>query len=359
MTSRLGRNPPPPDLTRGVPEERWSGIARPYAPDDVERLRGTLRVRHTLAERGALRLWEALRAGPCVRAGLLTDAGLASRWPQAGLGALLVGKAPVEPTATARGAADLLRRASRAQADADRAEHAAGEVMRDWFVPLIVHVPAELDPARLFEEVRDVVEAGAAGVVVSDDKIPEGGATGGPAVIVSTASFIQRLVASRLAADVLGVPTVLIAVTTAPDASFLATDEDPRDREFLLGGSEASPGRHTLGNAFEAAVARARAAAAYADVVGFGRPDGDLAEAKRFAEGVRERFPGKPVAFGVASLARGACGPTDDTLRQLAALGYNLALAPPPEEGSAHPGGEAPRADVELLRRLTSRDVPS
>ncbi len=295
-----------------MPEGRWDGIARPYSPEDVERLRGSLRIRHTLAERGARRLWESLRSEPYLNAlGALTG-NQAVQMARAGLKAIYLSGWQVAADANEAGQtypdqslypADsvpaVVRRINRALQRADQIEHSEGKTTRDWFVPIVADAEAGFGgPLNAFELMKAMIEAGAAGVHFEDQVASEKkcGHMGGK-VLVATGSFVRTLVAARLAADVMGVATVLVARTDADSAKLIMSDVDPRDREFILKGERTAEGFFRLNGGLDCAIARALAYAPYADLLWCETSTPDLAEAKRFAEGVHARFPGKLLAY--------------------------------------------------------------
>jgi len=336
-------NPPPDDLTRDVREGRWDGIARPYSPDDVERLRGTLRVQHTLAERGARRLFELLHTRPYVHAlGALTG-NQAVQMARAGLEAIYLSGWQVAADANTAGQtypdqslypADsvpaVVRRINRALQRADQIEHAEGHHTRDWFVPIVADAEAGFGgPLNAFELMKGMVEAGAAGVHFEDQVASEKkcGHMGGK-VLVSTGQFVRTLVAARLAADVLGVPTVLVARTDADSAKLIMSDVDARDREFIVKGERTAEGFFRLRGGLECAIARALAYAPYADLLWCETSTPDLRDARRFAEGVHERFPGKLLAYNCSPSFNWKKNLDEVTIarfqRELGAMGYKF-----------------------------------
>jgi isocitrate lyase len=300
------------ELIRDVPDDRWKGVVRPYAPSDVERLRGSVRIQHTLADRGARRLWHLLHSEPYVPAlGALTG-NQAVQMVRAGLPAIYLSGWQVAADANGAGQtypdqslypADsvpaVVGRVNRALQRADQIEHAEGGVTRDWFAPIVADAEAGFGgPLNAFELMKAMIEAGAAGVHFEDQLASEKkcGHMGGK-VLVSTGAFVRTLVAARLAADVTGVPTVLVARTDARTARLLVSDADPRDREFVEKGERTAEGFFRLRGGVECAIARALAYAPYADVLWCETPTPDLGEARRFAEAVHDRHPGKLLAY--------------------------------------------------------------
>ncbi|GBC86943.1 Isocitrate lyase [bacterium HR12] len=305
-------------------DPRWRGIERPYGAEDVIRLRGSVRIEHTLARRGAERLFRLLTREGYVRALGAMTGGQAVQMVRAGLEAIYVSGWQVAADANLAGqtypdqslypansAPALVRRINQALLRADQIAWAEGDASTDWLVPIVADAEAGFGgPLNAFELMKAMIEAGAAGVHFEDQLASEKkcGHLGGK-VLVPTSQFIRTLVAARLAADVLDVPTVLIARTDADAATLLTSDVDPRDRPFLTG--ERTPeGFFRVRSGIEAAVARARAYAPYADVLWCETSRPDLEEARAFAEGVHELFPGKPLAYN--------CSPSFNWRRHLA-----------------------------------------
>jgi isocitrate lyase len=290
--------------------ERWSGLARPYEPEDVIRLRGSVAIEHTLARRGAERLWELLRSDGYVAAlGALTG-GQAVQMMKAGLTAVYLSGWQVAADANLAGhtypdqslypvtsAPALVRRLNNAMLRADEIEVAEG---RDGLEPLPIVADAEAGfggALNAFELMKAMIEAGAAGVHFEDQLAAEKkcGHLGGK-VLVPTGQFVRTLAAARLAADVLDVPTVLVARTDALSANLLTSDADPLDAEFLA-GRRTPEGFFLVRDGLEPAIARSLAYAPYADVLWFETQTPDLGEARDFATAVHERFPGKLLAY--------------------------------------------------------------
>jgi isocitrate lyase len=361
--------PVPPARERGAPRDRWQGIHRPYSAADVERIRGTVRVEHTLARLGAERLWHLLTHRDYVAAlGALTG-GQAVQQVKAGLQAIylsgwqvaadcnLAGQTyPDQSLYPANSVPQLVRRLSQALLRADQIEHAEamaaaganggngagagggngagagggnGAGARHWLAPIVADAEAGFGgPLNAFELMKAMIEAGAAGVHFEDQLSAEKkcGHLGGK-VLVPTAHFIRTLVAARLAADVLDVPTVLIARTDADAARLLTSDVDPRDREHLT-GERTAEGFYRYRGGLACAVARARAYAPYADLVWCETSSPDLAEARAFAEGVHRDFPGKLLAYNCSPSfnwkAKLDAGDVARFQRELGAMGYKF-----------------------------------
>jgi len=337
------QNPPPVDLLQAEPEGRWSGIARPYAPEDVERLRGSVRIEHTLAARGARRLFGLLGQEPYVHAlGALTG-NQAVQMVRAGLKAIYLSGWQVAADANdaaqtypdqslypADSVPNVVRRVNRALQRADQIEHADGGARREWFAPIVADAEAGFGgPLNAFELMKAMIEAGAAGVHFEDQLASEKkcGHMGGK-VLVPTGTFIRSLVAARLAADVLGVPTLLIARTDAHSAKLLLSDADPRDREFVEKGARTPEGFFRLRGGLECAVARACAYAPYADLLWCETSTPDLGEARTFAEGVHAAFPDKRLAYNCSPSFNWKRNLDDATIaafqRELGAMGYKF-----------------------------------
>jgi isocitrate lyase len=295
-------------------DTRWAGITRPYHERDVERLRPSIRIEHTLADAGARRLWSLLtsrdyvaalgalsgsQAVQMVRAGL--EAIYVSGW-QVAADANLAGQTyPDQSLYPANSVPALVRRLNQALLRADQIERSEGnrrEATVHWLAPLVADAEAGFGgPLNAFELMKGMIEAGAAGVHFEDQLASEKkcGHLGGK-VLVPTSQFIRTLIAARLAADVLDVPTVLIARTDADSAKLLTSDIDPRDREFCAG--ERTPeGFFRLRGGIECAIARAIAYAPYADLLWCETSTPNLAEARQFAEAVHDAAPGKMLAY--------------------------------------------------------------
>jgi len=323
-------------------EPRWRHVERPYQAEDVLRLRGSVRIEHTLARRGAERLWRRLEAGGHVKAlGALTG-NQAVQMAKAGLEAIYLSGWQVAADANQAGqmypdqslypadsVPDVVRRVNNALARADQIHHAEGGNGIDWFLPIVADAEAGFGGVlNAYELMRAMIEAGAAGVHFEDQlsSAKKCGHMGGK-VLLPTGEAVQKLIAARLAADVLGVPTVLIARTDALGARLLTSDVDPRDREFLT-GERTVEGFFAVRCGLEQAIARGLAYAPYADLVWFESAHPDLEEAQRFAEAIQARFPGKMLAFNCspsfnwkAQLDDAAIAGFQD---RLAALGYRF-----------------------------------
>lgn len=298
--------------TRTATLDRWAGIVRPYDNDTVARLRGSVCVEHTLARRGAERFWQLLHSESFVPAlGALTG-NQAVQMVRAGLQAIYLSGWQVAADANSAGQtypdqslypADsvpiVVRRINRALQRADQIQHAEGGVDRDWFVPIVADAEAGFGGTlNAYELMKAMIEAGAAGVHFEDQVASEKkcGHLGGK-VLVPTSQFIRTLVAARLAADVLDVPTVLIARTDADSAQLLMSDIDPRDRPFIADGERTLEGFYRVNGGLDYAIARGLAYAPYADMLWCETSTPDLDQAQTFASAVHEEFPGKLLAY--------------------------------------------------------------
>jgi isocitrate lyase len=290
---------------------RWAGILRTYEAEDVVRLRGSVTPEHTLARLGAERLWQlladedyvaalgALSGGQVVqmvRAGL--KAVYLSGWQVAADANLAGHTYPDQSLYPANSVPAVVRRLNNALLRCDQIDWAEGRNGTDWLAPIVADAEAGFGGVlNSFELMKSMIEAGAAGVHFEDQLASEKkcGHLGGK-VLVPTSHFVRTLTAARLAADVLGVPTVLIARTDALSASLLTSDVDPADAEFLTG--ERTPeGFFRVRDGLEAAIARSLAYAPYADVLWFETSMPDMGEARAFAEEIHKNFPGKLLAY--------------------------------------------------------------
>ena len=290
---------------------RWRGVERPYSEADVERLRGRFQVEHTLARLGAERLWQLLAKEDYVAAlGALTG-GQAVQMVRAGLQAIYVSGWQVAADANLSGQTypdqslypansgpALVKRINNALLRADQIDNAEGKNGTYWLAPILADAEAGFGgPLNAFELMKGYIEAGAAAVHFEDQLSSEKkcGHLGGK-VLVPTSQFVRTLVAARLAADVCGVPTLVVARTDALSATLLTSDIDEVDREFTTG--ERTPeGFFRVKPGIEAPIARSLAYAPYADVLWFETATPDMDEARRFAKAIHERFPGKLLAY--------------------------------------------------------------
>jgi isocitrate lyase len=329
-------------LTREWELPRWQGIQRDYTAEDALRLRGSLAIEHTLARRGAERLWSLLHELPYVAAlGALTGnqavqqvkAGLKaiylSGWQVAGDANLGETTYPDQSLYPANSVPTVVRRINNALRRADQITWSEGKHDLDWYAPIVADAEAGFGgPLNAYELMRGMIEAGAAGVHYEDQLASEKkcGHLGGK-VLVPTGQFIRTLTAARLAADVCGVPTVLIARTDALSAELLTSDHDPRDRQFLSGDRTAE-GFFRVRDGLDSVIERSLAYAPYADVLWFETSTPDMDEARAFAEAVHAEFPGKLLAYNCSPSFNWRRHLDDDEIarfqQELGALGYKF-----------------------------------
>jgi isocitrate lyase len=322
--------------------DRWDGVVRPYSDADVRKLRGSIHIEHTLAKLGAARLWQLLHSEPYVAAlGALTG-NQAMQQVRAGLKAIYVSgwqvaadnneagaMYPDQSLYPANSVPQVVRRINQALQRADQIEHAEGKVGRHWFAPIVADAEAGFGgPLNAYEIMKGMIEAGAAAVHFEDQLASEKkcGHMGGK-VLVPTSQFIRTLVAARLASDVMGVATILVARTDADSAKLITSDVDARDKPFLTG--ERTPeGFFVLRGGLEAAIARGLAYAPYADMVWCETSTPDLAQARKFAEAIQQKFPGKLMAYNCSPSFNWKRHLDEDTIgrfqRELGAIGYKF-----------------------------------
>jgi len=336
----MSATPPNPFEPAGLPP-RFQGIVRPYSQREVEKLRGSVRVEHTLARRGAERLWELLHTRPYVHALGAITGNQAVQMVRAGLESIYISGWQVAADGNSAGQTypdqslypvdsvpNIVRRINRALLRADQIEHAEGKHSREWLAPMVADAEAGFGgPLNAFELMKALIEAGAAGVHFEDQLASEKkcGHMGGK-VLVPTGQFERTLIAARLAADVLDVPTLLIARTDADSAKLLLSDADPRDHEFIESRERTPEGFFKLRGGVECAIARARCYAPYADLIWCETSTPDLHEARLFAEGVHKEFPGKLLSYNCSPSFNWKKNLDDATIarfqRELGAMGY-------------------------------------
>jgi isocitrate/methylisocitrate lyase len=323
-------------------DERWEGITRPYTAEDVQRLRGTLMIEHTLASHGAARLWRMLRDEPYVAALSAVTGNQAVQEVRAGLKAIYISGWQVAADANCAmtmypdqslypsdSVPMLISRIQNALRRADEIHHMKGDDSVDWYAPLIADAEAGFGGVlNAYELMKLMIAAGAAGVHFEDQlsSVKKCGHLGGK-VLVPTSEFIAKLIAARLAADVCGVETVLIARTDANSAGLLTSDIDEYDRRWCTG--ERSPeGFFVIKDGVEAAIARARAYAPYADMLWFETSKPDLGEARQFAEAIHKEYPGKLLAYNCSPSFNWKRHLNDAQLasfqKELGAMGYKF-----------------------------------
>jgi isocitrate lyase len=297
----------------GAPPGRFDNIERPYTPDDVIRLRGSMAIEHTIARRGAFKLWEILQRQEPVRALGAVTGNQAMQMVRAGLQAIYLSGWQVAADSNVAGAMypdqslypansgpELARKINRTLQRADQIEHLEGGAQRDWFAPIIADAEAGFGgPLNCFEIMKAYIEAGAAGVHFEDQLASEKkcGHLGGK-VLIPTEAAIRNLDAARLAADVCGVPTILVARTDAESAKLITSDVDERDKAFITG--ERTPEgffRLKDGTGLDHCIARGLAFAPHADLLWFETSHPNIDEARSFAQGIHDRYPGKLLAY--------------------------------------------------------------
>jgi isocitrate lyase len=323
-------------------DSRWQGIERPYTAEDVVRLRGSVVVEHTLARLGAQRLWNLLKTEPYIAAlGALTG-NQAIQQVKAGLQAIYLSGWQVAADANDAGqmypdqslypassVPNVARRINQALSRADQIHHAQGKNGVCWFAPIIADAEAGFGGAlNAFELMKAMIEAGVACVHFEDQlsSAKKCGHMGGK-VLVPTSEAIQKLVSARLAADVMGVPTLIMARTDADSAHLLTSDIDPRDAEFITG--ERTPeGFFRIRGGLASAIARGISYAPYADLIWCETSRPDLEEARHFAEAILARYPGKILAYNCSPSFNWKKNLNDATIarfqRELGAMGYKF-----------------------------------
>src|ERR671932_189803 len=322
--------------------ERWEGIERPYTADDVARLRGSVRIEYTLARLGAERLWMLMNERPFVRAlGALTgnqavqqvkaglDAVYLSGWQVAADANLAGHMYPDQSLYPANSVPHAVKRINQALQRADQIHHAEGKNGTYWFAPIVADAEAGFGgPLNVFEIMKAMIEAGAAGVHFEDQLASEKkcGHMGGK-VLIPTAQAVRNLISARLGADVLGVPTVLIARTDADGASLVTSDVDPADEPFLT-GERTMEGFYRARPGIEQAIARGLAYAPYADVVWRETSEPNLEEAREFAEAIHGKFPGKLLAYNCSPSFNWRAKHSDEEISSflytIGAMGYRF-----------------------------------
>ncbi|MFQ3610939.1 MAG: isocitrate lyase [Fimbriimonadales bacterium] len=321
---------------------RWHGVERPYSAEDVVRLQGSVRIQHTLAEMGAKRLWELMTTEPYVAAlGALTgtqavqmvQAGLKaiylSGWQVAGDANLASQTYPDLSLYPVNSVPAVVKRINNAFRREDEKQWAQGKNDIYWYAPIVADGEAGFGGVlHTFELTKAMIEAGAAGVHYEDQlaSAKKCGHLGGK-VLVPTREFVQKLVAARFAADVLGVPTVLIARTDALNATLLTSDIDPYDQPFLT-GERTYEGFYVVRGGMESAIARGLAYAPYADLLWFETSEPDLEQARQFAEAIHAKFPGKMLAYNCSPSFNWKRKLDDATIakfqKELGAMGYKF-----------------------------------
>ena len=332
------------DLIHTAPTGRYDGIERNYTVEEVARLKGSVDIRYTLAEVGANRLWDLLQSGTAVRAlGAMTgnqavqmvraglDAIYLSGWQVAADNNTAGAMYPDQSLYPANSGPELARKINRALQRADQIQTMEGEGDAYWFAPIVADAEAGFGgPLNAFEIMKAFIEAGAAGVHFEDQLASEKkcGHLGGK-VLIPTQAHINNLNAARLAADVMGVPTLIMARTDAESARLITSDVDERDRPFLTG--ERTPEgffRLAPGTGLAHCIARGLSFAPYADLLWWETSRPDLDEAKAFAEAIHAEFPGKMLAYNCSPSFNWQANLDDATIanfqRELSAMGYKF-----------------------------------
>jgi isocitrate lyase len=324
--------------------QRFQGIQRNYSEADVEKLRGSIRISYTLAEMGSKRLWELLNTKDYVHAlGALTG-NQAVQMVRAGLEAIYLSGWQVAADANTAGqmypdqslypvdsVPNVVRRINASLRRADQIDCAEGKRERYWFAPILADAEAGFGgPLNAYELMKSMIEAGAAGVHFEDQLASEKkcGHMGGK-VLVPTHNFVRTLTAARLAADVMGVPTILVARTDADSAKLLMSDADEYDHAFIdRKAGRSAEGFYRLRGGVECAIARGLAYAPFADLIWCETSTPDLAQARKFAEGIRAKFPNKLLAYNCSPSFNWKKNLDDKTIakfqRELGAMGYKF-----------------------------------
>jgi isocitrate lyase len=321
---------------------RWNGVIRPYTYNDVDRLRGTVRIEYTLARIGAEKLWDLLHSRPYVPALGAMTGNQAMQQVKAGLEAIYVSgwqvaadandAAQVYPDQSlypADSVPNMCRRINQALMRADQIHKSEGKKGMYWFAPIVADAEAGFGGnLNAFELMKAMIEGGAACVHFEDQlsSAKKCGHLGGK-VLVPTQEAIQKLVAARLAADVMGVPTLIMARTDADSAHLLTSDIDPRDHRFLT-GERTSEGFFKIRGGMESAIARGIAYAPYADIIWCETSHPDLEEARQFAQSVHAKYPDKLLAYNCSPSFNWRKNLDDQTIakfqKELGAMGYKF-----------------------------------
>jgi isocitrate lyase len=333
------------DLIPAAPAGRFDGIRRPYSAEDVARLRGSFPIAYTLAKRGAQRLWRLLHERPYVHSLGAMTGNQAMQMARAGLEAIYLSGWQVAADSNVAGAMypdqslypansgpELCRRINRTFQRADQIEHAEGGAKRDWFLPIVADAEAGFGgPLNTFEIMKAYIEAGAAGVHFEDQLASEKkcGHLGGK-VLIPTSAHERNLIAARLAADVMGTSTLIMARTDAESAKLITSDVDERDRPFIEPDSRTPEGFYRLkdGTGLDHCIARGLAYAELADLLWWETSHPDLDDARKFAEAIHKRYPGKLLAYNCSPSFNWKKKLDDATIarfqRELGAMGYKF-----------------------------------
>ncbi|MFZ0475265.1 MAG: isocitrate lyase [Halobacillus sp.] len=323
-------------------EERWSGVLRPYEPEDVIRLRGSMDIQHTLAEKGAEKLWNLLHEEDYVHAlGALTGnqamqqvkAGLKaiylSGWQVAADANLSGHMYPDQSLYPANSVPQVVKRINQALQRADQIHHMEGKHEIDWFAPIVADAEAGFGgQLNVFELMKGMIEAGASAVHFEDQLSSEKkcGHLGGK-VLLPTQTAVRNLISARFAADVMGVTTIIIARTDANAADLITSDVDGSDAEFLT-GERTAEGFYKTKAGIDQAISRGLAYAPYADLVWCETSEPNIEEARKFAEAIHEKYPGKLLAYNCSPSFNWKKKLDDETIanfqRTLGEMGYKF-----------------------------------
>ncbi|MEQ9663600.1 MAG: isocitrate lyase [Parasphingopyxis sp.] len=327
-----------------APQGRFDGIERPYTPEDVEKLRGSVQIEHTLARKGALKLWELLNTEDYVNSLGALSGNQAMQQVRAGLKAIYLSGWQVAADANtassmypdqslypANAGPELCKRINNALQRADQIEHSEGGATRDWFAPIVADAEAGFGgPLNCFEIMKAYIAAGAAGVHYEDQLASEKkcGHLGGK-VLIPTQAHIRNLDSARLAADVSGVPTIICARTDAESAKLMTSDIDERDHEFMT-GERTAEGFFRLkdGTGVDHCIKRGLAFAPHADLLWWETSKPNMDDARRFAEAIKKEFPNKMLAYNCSPSFNWEANLDKDDIakfqREIGAMGYKF-----------------------------------
>jgi isocitrate lyase len=322
---------------------RWQGVDRPYGAEDVNKLQGTLKIEHTLARVGAERLWDLMQENPYIHTlGALTG-NQAIQQVQAGLKAIYLSGWQVAADANTAGemypdqslypvdsVPNVVRKINNALTRADQIDHSEGRSDVHWFAPIV----ADAEPGfggvlNAYELMKHMIEAGASGVHFEDQLASEKkcGHMGGK-VLVPTSEFIRKLTAARLAADVMGAPTVLMARTDANSAKLLTSDVDPTDQEFIADKERTPEGFFQMIGGIECAIARGMAYAPHCDLLWCETSTPNLAEARKFADAIHDKYPNQMLTYNCSPSFNWSMHLDDLTIekfqQEIGAMGYKF-----------------------------------
>lgn len=323
-------------------DKRWEGITRPYSANEVIRLRGSIDIEHTLARRGAEKLWKYLLEEDYIHAlGALTGnqavqqvkAGLKaiylSGWQVAADANLSGNMYPDQSLYPANSVPHVVKRINQALQRADQIQHLEGEGGIDWFAPIVADAEAGFGgQLNVFELMKAMIESGAAGVHFEDQLSSEKkcGHLGGK-VLLPTQTAVKNLISARLAADVMGVPTIIIARTDADAADLITSDVDPVDHEFIT-GERTVEGFYRTRSGIDQAISRGLSYAPYADLIWCETSEPNLEQAQRFADAIHEKYPGKMLAYNCSPSFNWKKKLDEHTIanfqREIAKMGYKF-----------------------------------